>query len=286
MFHLGYVPYEELFCEYIESSEPRNMRVQQYHDVYEVYLQVKGERYLFMNGECHTLKPMDLYVVEPYELHYVQSLDSPSYGRYVLNFNDENLKTILSHDEHRFLMEKVTTGVYHLDEHQFKQIYRLFQEIENCQQDRGPLSKKIKYTYLFLMLNLIRDCRELSTNSNTSDLSVRPEILAAVNYINKHYREQLTLDEIAEHIDMSKYHFCRQFKAVTGSSFLQYLNNLRISMAHKMLLETNLSIGDIASLTGFSTREQLTRVFKSVYHISPAEFRKQNQSMKESTENE
>lgn len=286
MFHLGYVQFDDLFCEYLESSKPRNMQVQQYHDGYEIYLQVKGERYLFMNGACHTLKPMDLYVVEPYELHYAQSLDSPFYGRYVVNFHDEKLKIILSSEELRLLMEKVPTGVYHLDEHHFKRIYQLFQDLDNCQKDRSPLSKKIKCTYIFLMLNLISDYSKTTTSSNATDPSARPEILAVVNYINKHYRDPLTLDDVAEHVDMSKYHFCRLFKCTTGSSFVQYLNNLRISKVHKMLLETKLSIGDIASLTGFSTREQLTRVFKSVYLVSPAVFRKQNQSTKESADNE
>lgn len=279
MLHLDYFPFDKLYCDYLETDEPRDLRFPQYHNVYEIFLQVKGTRYIFLNGNCYAIKPMDLFVAEPYELHYAQSLDAKFYGRYVLNFDDEDLRVILSPEEHQLLISAIKTGVYHLEEPQYNRILSLFQALERCHNDEGPLSEKVRCANLFLLLTLIRDSSDLNGATTAPDPSARPEILAAINYINKHYREPLTLDDVAERVDLSMYHFCRLFKATTGTSFVQYLNNLRIIRAHKVLLETDLPIGDIASLAGFSSREQFTRVFKSAYHLSPAEFRKQNRSV-------
>ena len=104
---------------------------------------------------------------------------------------------------------------------------------------------------------------------------VRPEILQAIHYLNEHYRDPIDLDTIADTVHMSKYHFCRLFSKATGATFVEYLNNVRLTKVHQMLLETALSLSQIAEQTGFSSPGHLSRVFGSVYQMSPSKFRKQ-----------
>ena len=73
---------------------------------------------------------------------------------------------------------------------------------------------------------------------------------------------------------MSKSHFCHLFSKETGSTFLQYVNNLRISEAHRLLLETDMKIHEISDNVGFHSVAQMTRVFKSIHGVSPSQLRK------------
>lgn len=273
MYRTAFLPYSRLFYEYKESEKKNDMQVLQYHDCYEIYLMTAGERYLFFNGASHILKPGDLFIVRPFEMHYTQSLDSPFYGRHLLNFSETHLDTLLNPTERTLLTDKLESCIIHLTPTQYQEVQFYFQGIASS---TGFLSVKLQRCYLLQLLVFLTKCME-STESLpiTSQLSdIKSEILQAIQYINRHYTENLSLDFIADHVHLSKYYFCRQFSQTTGATFLDYLNNIRLSKAHQLLLNSDLSIAKIAAQTGFSSSVQLSRTFRSVYKVTPAAFRK------------
>ena len=73
--------------------------------------------------------------------------------------------------------------------------------------------------------------------------------------------------------------FCRLFKRTTGPTALGYLHNIRLARVHNLLLNTIMTLDEIAWETGFTTTVTLARVFKAAYGVAPREFRK---SVKES----
>lgn len=276
MYYTAFVPFQNLFCEYRESCERHDMQVLQYHDTFEIYLQTQGERYVFLNKMCYTLKPMDLYIVKPYEMHYCQSMDSTFYARYVLNFSDKKLQLLLTPMEHQLLMSKVSSGIYHLDSAHFIRICNIFKELLACLNQDGFLNEKLKYSLIMQILLLIREGDYMIPSHQENKITKNAPIMTALNYINAHYNETLHLDQIAQQVHMSKYHFCRQFKDAVGATFVEYVNSIRMKKAHQMLLETNLSLSDIAIQTGFSSNSQMTRAFRSFYQVTPSEFRKKH----------
>ena len=86
--------------------------------------------------------------------------------------------------------------------------------------------------------------------------------------------ERLTLEELADISCLSKYHFSRKFKETTGATVFEYLNNVRLTKVHCLLLDTNMSIEEISVKTGYSSALQLMRTFKDTYGMSPRAFRK------------
>ncbi len=118
----------------------------------------------------------------------------------------------------------------------------------------------------------VAECIDDETATDGEKIS--PQIIEVMKYINKHYAEDLNLDNISDIACMSKYHLCRKFKEATGATLLQYINNVRLTKVHSMLINTDMPIEEIAECTGFSSSMQLTRVFKSVYNIPPRTFRK------------
>ena len=98
-------------------------------------------------------------------------------------------------------------------------------------------------------------------------------IMSACNYINRHYQEALSLEEVAEFSGFSKFHFTRIFKQCMNMTFYEYLNQKRISRAEELLSTTGESVTEIAMSSGFSSISAFNRTFKSIKGCSPSEHR-------------
>lgn len=116
------------------------------------------------------------------------------------------------------------------------------------------------------------------TLKNPTKKSEAP-VMQALLYINMNYTKSISLDFISEYANMSKSNFCLAFKKAVGDTFVNYLNTLRTSQVHKLLLTTSLNLTEIAAQTGFSSVDYLTRTFKKIHGISPSQMRKNNKTV-------
>ncbi len=99
-------------------------------------------------------------------------------------------------------------------------------------------------------------------------------IYQLVSYLASHYREKVTLPDMAQDLGYSQYTLSRVFSKIFHSNFNQYLNNLRVDYAAGLLAFTNQSITEVWLNAGFESQRTFQRVFKSTYNITPREFRK------------
>ncbi len=93
-------------------------------------------------------------------------------------------------------------------------------------------------------------------------------------YLQEHLAEQLTLDDLAKAIGITKYHFVRKFKNETGISPMAYLRQIRVQNAKNLLGNTPLPIKNIAPQVGLVDEYHFSRVFSRVVGLSPREYRK------------
>lgn len=100
------------------------------------------------------------------------------------------------------------------------------------------------------------------------------EMQKAVNWIMENYRRELQLSEILDMVQMSKASFSRHFLKCTGVSFSQFVNQVRISNASRLLHVTEESICSIAFETGFSNLSNFNRIFRKLKGKSPSDYRK------------
>lgn len=99
-------------------------------------------------------------------------------------------------------------------------------------------------------------------------------ILKALRYVDAHLDAALSLGAVAQAAGMSKYHFCRRFKACTGLHFREYLVRRRIARAKELLKTTGQTITDIFPEVGFKDMSHFGRVFKKLEGQLPSEFRR------------
>lgn len=272
MKRIAFLPHNNLYIQHMKTSQKYNMQVQHYHDAYEIYLQLDGKRYLFFDNICYTLERGAVVIVKPFDIHYAESRESDFYERYVINFHDGDLSVILDDSEIQYLLDKLDSCVLQLDEWQTKALTEDFRRIDEFSKENGVLSKKSLHSALIQLLDRVLSFT--GAERAAGGKSVAPYIEKAIKYINMNYRDNLTLDGICEAVSTSKYHFCRSFKTATGATAMEYLNNVRLTKVHNLLLNTKMNIDEIADLTGFSSAVNLTRAFKKVYGSSPRDFRK------------
>lgn len=92
-------------------------------------------------------------------------------------------------------------------------------------------------------------------------------------YIHHHLKEEITLQTLADQMHLSPYYFSRLFKKELGSSPYDYLLKARINRGKHLLLHTDMTIGEIASETGFASASRFTHLFTQRVGISPSEYR-------------
>jgi AraC-like DNA-binding protein len=100
-----------------------------------------------------------------------------------------------------------------------------------------------------------------------------PIITGAKDYVARHQSESITLEEIASALNVSKFHFCRQFKLATGLTFVEYLSRVRIEKAKILLHNKKLRSTEIAYEVGFQSLTHFNRIFRKLVGHSPTEYR-------------
>lgn len=97
-------------------------------------------------------------------------------------------------------------------------------------------------------------------------------------YINENFCNLLTLDIIAEHTNLSRYYISHLFKELLNTTFINYLNELRLSRAALLLTTTDTPVIEIAGKSGFNNISNFNRAFKMYYGITPSKYRKSERS--------
>ncbi len=136
-----------------------------------------------------------------------------------------------------------------------------------------------KLLELVKTLNLLANTREV-VNLNAQDVlepikSMNTERLDLIfNHIRKNFQDEISLDEVSNLIHMTVPSFCRFFKSHTSKTFIGFLQKYRITHACELLIETELTITDIAFESGFNNFSHFNKVFKKYTKKSPSEYRK------------
>lgn len=122
-----------------------------------------------------------------------------------------------------------------------------------------------------LLDNLIREL--LINMGNIVDMRYDKHLLIMMDYIEKHYADKLSLSILSEKFSLSESYIARLFKKYLFIKPSEYINNIRISVALSLLLETNLLVSEIAEKSGFSDVYYFSKVFKKNIGVSPLKVR-------------
>ena len=112
------------------------------------------------------------------------------------------------------------------------------------------------------------------TKSPQGESNLLSCIKKAIGYIKVESNRSISLDEVSNFVGLSKYYFAREFRRITGLSFVTYLNYVRCEKAKELLLLENMSIGEVGRICGFDNQSYFTRTFKECTTYTPKDYRR------------
>ena len=121
---------------------------------------------------------------------------------------------------------------------------------------------------------ILEELIQLVRQSPQTKQDISPIIRMTKALIDETFNEDQSLTEIAKKLNISVYYLSHIFKSVTGTSIISYRNEMRLTMAKKLLIQTDLSVTDIAGKVGFSSASYFSELFTKRENISPVEYRK------------
>ena len=166
--------------------------------------------------------------------------------------------------------------VFSLKDKKYDELKKLLYEVAEVCKDRADYPELILKGNLYkICVHILREFADVKDERNAPENSIAIEkIEKSLDYIRKHYNENVTVEKVATLNGYSKSNFCKIFKSITGQTFHNVLNRHRAEKAADLLKYTTLSMEDIASQTGFNDAKSLYRVFRSFTGMSPFNYRR------------
>lgn len=156
------------------------------------------------------------------------------------------------------------------------QVQSLLEEmLEEYTERRHFYELVLKANLLKLLSILIRDSRKtkiIGIGDKTN--KYLPLFASAIEYIHRHYQEDIRMDQLCKITMVSKTLFCDLFKHFTGKTFNDYLIDIRIKKSTELLLQPDLTITDVCYGVGFNNLNYFSKTFKKYTGISPSNYKK------------
>lgn len=262
-------------CTISRTKRPSefHMEASHWHSHYELYYLYSGHCKIFINHTLYYVEPGDVILLKPGELHRTTYHASPVSERVVINFDDEALLAmteVCGEENVAYLFRSSKISVPHASRAWAEELILKMEYEEAGQDSFSPLMKRELFYELLVYLSR---CQE--TKADHGKLEVAEETIeAAARYIYENYQSTVTLEEVAALSHMSPAYFSRKFKMVTGFGYKEYLTNLRIREASRLLLNSDCTVTEIAERCGFGDANYFGDAFRKVKGVSPRAFRK------------
>ena len=181
-----------------------------------------------------------------------------------------------------YLIEEDTLLYYKIFSGLVEKIYIYFQNMGVVHEREAEFRAKFETSYLNATKSseyariLIERIEELLKENHLTDSREVPAVRIAKRYIRRHYNEDISLSRLAAIVHISPVYLSRLFKKSEGINFLDYLNQYRIEVAKKMLVDVCLQINQVSELSGFKNTKYFSKVFKKIIGITPSEYRRRH----------
>lgn len=251
-----------------------------WHDEMELVVIKKGQGYVSVDFDKHLVHSGDIIMICPGCLHAIEQDASYKMEYENIIFKPELLSSGANDLCMLQYMKPLLDGTLPV-EHFLTPAHEVFESLSNCirridlvcadQTTGWQLAVKSALFYFFFLLISERQKKTVSISHNPKSLEKMKTVL---KYVEEHYTEKLTIDDMAKLTFYSKSHFMKFFKVHMGTGFTEYLNDYRLAMAARLLKSSDESILMIAEESGFDNLSYFNRIFKRKYGVSPGSYRK------------
>jgi len=259
-FHLNSRKDEDYYTHQAKSSKK----------CYMIDINTKGLAKYHINGEDVFFPPGSIYLKKPSD--EVEQDTKCYYECYSISFQIQKKEDgkILDSCENFCFLDKIPT---YTEPEFFPQLVKLAMEFPNKGfeplSEEELLKQEILFRKLLLMLYPLSQKKEKEENHYH-----HPAVKKAIAFFFANADTPLTMKEVADYVGISEKYFQQLFKKLIGKTPNEYFLDIRLQIACRKLLTTNMTISEIAYESGFYNSNYFASVFKKRYHQTPSQFRK------------
>ena len=254
------------------------------HDAIEVIFIEDGEYRIFVNGHEFSACPGDVFLFRANAIHSIYAGNLPENRYYVLKvkpsllfeLSDEKnavsyvLKFVVSDDR-----GKVRWTAKELEQSEIRgALGQLVDALWGEHPCKDIFLKICSCQVIYSMLcDMVRD-EDTRMEADLANNTAAAQIYKAIRHINRNFNTQIDARQLCRMVNMSYSYFSRSFKKITGRSFKEYLNEVRINRAEHLLMTTDLSVTQVALECGYNNVSYFITVYKALKNRTPLTGRK------------
>lgn len=242
-----------------------------WHDYFEMEFFCEGEGVHILNGEPMPIRRGSIYLLMPADFHTLYREDRHGDMKYFnVNFNEYALSSELIKlmSEYDAPMSTIVTR------EDYDILYREFHALtEEYNSERPMRELMIKRIFERIIIVFWRALTRNTQGSIRHPQSSDSNVGYIVSYLRIHFREQVSLSDMAKRVHLTPNYIGELFKRETGVSFTSYVQRLRLNYATNLLVSTDLPIADISVQSGFHSVSYFIRIFRLANGKTPLEHR-------------
>lgn len=239
---------------------------------YEILLFISGDVKFFFETSIYKLEPGDVLLIPPNTLHGYSAKSSLNYARIPLHIQQNVLLTMFPSETSLLkIFQDSNHRILHLNDTAEKYFIEYSDVIIHLEQEKPYGYDILSHAYLRILLSIIIETyKHVPYTAN----NVSPDIIQnAIDYINIHLKDELTVPIIAEALYISASRLTHLFKKHMGISVWNYVIIQRLLLA-RALLADNKTVMEACLESGFQNYAHFNKVFSKNFNISPREFQK------------
>ena len=241
-----------------------------WHKELELVYMIKGHLDVCINGKQKTIDDNELYFVNSEVIHVTDIEDDNKINIYLV--------VLLSYEFMRQFFPDIDSIVFDVDtnkEAKANIISSMQNIVKHCENSNDIFGDIKKYEEILkIYYELLKHCAVYKRNNFVIKKHKNfGHAKKVIEYVGKHYTDEITLNDMAELAELSPAYFSKYFKDITGTSFCKYLNGIRLEHALKDMITQNMSVTDAAFNNGFPNVKSFITLCKKVYGYTPAQYR-------------
>ena len=233
------------------------------HNHLELFYITGGKGQFLIQDQLHPVNVNNLVIINPNVPHTEVSLNAQPLEYIVLGIDGIELRT-----------GETSSGQFSiLDQFESVEVSGCLRNILREMEMKSAGYKDVCQAYMEILIIRLMRSTTLAIPAEPQAVSTNRQCAAVRRYIDLHFKESLTLEQLAEEGHMNKYYLSHAFKREYGVSPIHYMISIRIRESKYLLAETDLSLSQIAQLLGFSSLSYFSQVFRKTQGLSPMEYR-------------
>lgn len=256
------------------------------HEYFEMVYIKKGYAVFEILGHPVSIGPNDIIIIKPNQYHKFIVKSESGCEFIVLNFSFKNqhnndFSEVSLDDFLNFVSGRESGPYLKLKVSQKNDIIVIMNRILKEKQSTEIGSEFLNYLLVMELFVLISRALKMEWENSIKSRSpkIKELVSSSIKYMNDNYERDISIADVAKYVFLSPSYFTRIFKEEIGISPMNYLLKIRVERAKELLDGSEMKVGDIAQMVGFSNQQRFNEIFKKYTGITPLKFRKNKGSV-------